>query len=182
MKKVLLSFLLFSAVVSAEEKNEILEALNQAKLYGSELHAHSIKNEPVTLKDLKLDKKLYKALQRAQCRGYKYKYWSVNHSDGTSAIYGISQPKKGGVVIGRHLKLPLTEVSSKDDIEPSTNTCLEISEMKDHKNILFTTHILSFTPNLFHVYESINNNANIFVSTEVALWGVESGDVRLVKK
>ena len=165
----------------AEEDSQVLVALNEAKLKGSELYSYSSQNESKTLKQLNLPKKIYKASKKLQCRGYKYKYFEVNHSDGSAAFYGIAQPKTGGVVIGRHITIPKNENLMKETISTSTKSCLEIREASEHQNILFTTHFLSLTPNLFHIYQSINNDTTIYVGTKFANWKVNKGEVSVLK-
>lgn len=173
--------LILIASVNAEEENQILTALNEAKLKGKELYSYSIEVEPKKLKDFELPKRVSKAAKKLQCKGHKYKYYQVSHSDGSSAIYGISQPKKEGVVIGRHITIPTTDTPSADSVVSSTKSCLEIHGAPDYENILFTTHLLSFTPNLFHVYQSINYDTTIYVVTEVARWKVQKGEIGILK-
>lgn len=164
------------------EENQILNAIREAERQGLELFQYSESHPPSNLKELQLEKPIYKAFKNAQCSGYEYKYWIVPSSDGAEYIYGISQPKNGGVVIGRHLRMKVSEGMKKESLEPSTKTCLEIHEMKDQQNILWATHLLSFTPSVFHIYESLNHKAELYISTEVALWGISEGKVALIKK
>lgn len=175
------AILLVAVNIQAEEENQILVALNEAKLKGSELYSYSSKNDPKTLKQLNLPKKAYKASKMLQCRGYKYKYYEVTHSDGSAAFYGIAQPKKEGVVIGRHIAIPINENVASEEVIASTKSCLEIHGAPEHQNILFTTHLLSFTPNLFHIYQSINYDTTIYVGTEVAKWKVNKGEISVLK-
>jgi hypothetical protein len=183
MKVILIFIFLIGLSQGAfSEENEVLNAIKEAERQGEELYRYSESHPPSSLKELKLDKPIYKAFKKAQCRGYDYKYWIVPSLDGAEYIYGISQPKNGGVVIGRHLRMKISESMSKESLEPSTKTCLEIQEMKDKQNLLWATHLLSFTPSVFHIYESLNHQAELYISTEVALWGISAGKVALIKK
>ena len=175
------AILLMSSFVFAEEKNEIMVALNSAKSKAKELYEYEQVNKPIALKELGLTRPVSKAVKKLQCRGHKYKYYNIKHSDGSVAIYGISQPKDGGVVIGRHITIPLNPEASSKTITASTKSCLEIKEAKEHQNILFTTHLLSFTPNMFHVYQSINYKTTIYVGTDVAKWKVNNGEIGILK-
>ena len=183
MKRKFIPFLVSFFLVpnTYSEENQILVALNEAKLKGKELHAYSKENESKTLKQLELPKKITKAAKKLQCDAYEYKYYELSHSDGSSAIYGVAQPSEEGVVIGRHITIPKDENLKPDALIASTKSCLEIHGAPEYQNILFATHLLSFTPNMFHVYQSINYETTIYVGTEIAKWKVDKGEISVLQ-
>lgn len=113
------------------------------------------------------------------CDG-KYKAVSINEVDpDLESIYLVLQPpKESGIQVGRHLRFDFkVGTNDLDELTLSTKSCLLIPKSDEESVAAFVTHLLSPTPNEFHVYLSLLHGQPLYVSTELGLWKVENGTI-----
>jgi hypothetical protein len=105
---------------------------------------------------------------------FSYKAILVTHS-GARLVYFIAQPRPGeSVVLGRHFRVGPTTA------EPSTRVCLALTPPGSGKEpvAIATSHLLSATPNEFHVYLSLRYRQPVYVVINREMWLVEDGKIR----
>ena len=117
------------------------------------------------------------ASEELLCEG---KYQAVRIRDTESnleRIYLVLQPpKSAGIQFGRHLRFDfLLGTNDLEELTLSTKTCLLVPNTEEDSAAVFITHLMSPTPNEFHVYLSLLHDQPIYVSTEQGVWKVENG-------
>jgi hypothetical protein len=83
-------------------------------------------------------------------------------------------PQKTDIIIGRHFRVAGITV------EPSSRSCLSLGTPKPNLAALYTTHLLSPTPTLFHVYLTLRHKVGLFVRTSAGTWLVDKGAIKFL--
>lgn len=166
---VLTMVVLVSAnVARASELTEAQSAaVRDAETQGRALYAAAAKTDTAAGND-DIVKKAWARI--SDFCDFKYRAVVVGPS-----VYFLGQPAAANdVIFGRHYKVV------GETVMPSTKSCF-VQSMPPNVVGPFITHLLSDTPTEFHVYLSLELNKPIFVGTSLGVWGVEQGNIRLVR-
>ncbi|HKE94130.1 MAG TPA: DUF2314 domain-containing protein [Povalibacter sp.] len=156
-----------SSPASAEEMPlEFTEAVANAERLGQALLAADAAGEAVdrmTLAEI--------ARQGAELCEFAYRLVHVD-DNGRDVRYLIARAKSDSdVVIGRHFAWIA------DTVQSSTRSCLNLGTPGRGVVAMTVTHLLSPTPNEFHVYEALKHRIPLLVLTSAGIWSVTEGTI-----
>ena len=115
------------------------------------------------------------------CDGSYKAVSTFNNSANEENLFLILFPNESeGVQFGRHFRFRFRQgTNDLIDISPSTKSCLLVPATG--RDIPYATHLLSNTPNEFHVFLSLYHKKEIYISTSAGLWSVKNGLISAIE-
>jgi hypothetical protein len=95
--------------------------------------------------------------------------------DGEMVVYLLAQSREPtDVIIGRHFKVTATTVDA------SSKSCLNLHSAPNAV-AMYVTHLLTPTPNEFHVYLTLKHKIGLYVGTSAGNWLVKNGAIAFLE-
>jgi hypothetical protein len=94
-------------------------------------------------------------------------------------VYDMGEvPPSQGILVGRHYRVETT-LDGKGVLlgEPSMTSCLTLPPTTDASAGIMVTHLLSTTPNEFHVFLSLFHRRSLHIATDSGVWTVDAGKI-----
>jgi hypothetical protein len=156
---------------------DLLSEITVARTNGVALYSEYLASHSVADADLGLVEDAKKMVKNF-C-DISYRAVTMN-SKPEQTVYFIGEvAENDSIVFGRHFKVVGQNISQ------STKACHVVqNQIPDGAEATgaFTSHILSETPNEFHVFLSLRHSIVIYVGTDYGIWKVSGNNVELVKR